>query len=417
MVSQIYTFLNKEKLAEITESFYACIGLPMQILDEKGHVLEQYGSRCEYCKHFISHLSTSSVCDEIHAKAGVRALSLGESYIFSCHSNLIHIVFPLTHGKTLLGSVLVGPFLMEEPDSSLIMDISRHYPDLTTEDLMELYDDSQYISRVEPAKVTQISKLLYYLFSGLVSESREQLFINQNKLYQQAKISESIHRFKNAETEDEKEYPYEKEHEFLMSVKRGDMEQSRLLLNELLGYLFLLAGNNISELRSRSIELCTLLSRTAMENGAPPNQTLRLNNEYLKNLQNYNTIDDLCYALNEVLTTFIDSMFPLQNDKKNTAIQQAMRYIKKHYSSNITLMDVAEHVHLTPTYFSRLFKQETDSTFKEYLTTIRLEESKRLLQSTDYSLLDIAIATGFEDQSYFSRVFKKHTGVTPSQFR
>ena len=48
---------------------------------------------------------------------------------------------------------------------------------------------------------------------------------------------------------------------------------------------------------------------------------------------------------------------------------------------------------------------------------VRVEESKRLLSNTDYSLIDIAVATGFEDQSYFTKVFKKYTGLTPKQFR
>ena len=59
----------------------------------------------------------------------------------------------------------------------------------------------------------------------------------------------------------------------------------------------------------------------------------------------------------------------------------------------------------------------TGSTFKEYLSMVRVEESKRLLANTDYSLIDIAVATGFQDQSYFSKVFKRYTGLTPGQYR
>ena len=83
----------------------------------------------------------------------------------------------------------------------------------------------------------------------------------------------------------------------------------------------------------------------------------------------------------------------------------------------ITLDETAEHVHLHPSYFSTLFKQSTGSSFKEYLNMVRIEESKRLLANTDFSIIDIAIAAGFEDQSYFSKVFKKYTGITPKQYR
>ena len=72
---------------------------------------------------------------------------------------------------------------------------------------------------------------------------------------------------------------------------------------------------------------------------------------------------------------------------------------------------------LNPSYFSTLFKQSCGSSFKEYLNSIRIEESKKLLAATDRSILDIALSIGFEDQSYFTKVFKKYTGLTPKQYR
>lgn len=74
-------------------------------------------------------------------------------------------------------------------------------------------------------------------------------------------------------------------------------------------------------------------------------------------------------------------------------------------------------MHLHPSYFSTVFKNATGLSFKEYLNKVRIEESKILLQNTDFSIIDIAVAVGFEDQSYFSKVFKKYTGTTPKQFR
>ena len=74
-------------------------------------------------------------------------------------------------------------------------------------------------------------------------------------------------------------------------------------------------------------------------------------------------------------------------------------------------------MYLNPAYFSTLFRQSCGSTFKEYLNIVRIEESKRLLANTDYSIIDIAVAVGFDNQSYFSKVFKKYTGLTPKQYR
>ena len=94
-----------------------------------------------------------------------------------------------------------------------------------------------------------------------------------------------------------------------------------------------------------------------------------------------------------------------------------MQFISQHFNDSLNLNTVANHVHLHPAYFSSIFKQSTGSTFKEYLNMVRIEESKRLLSNTNISIIEIAIATGFEDQSYFTKVFKKYTGITPKQYR
>nr|WP_282450298.1 AraC family transcriptional regulator [Blautia obeum] len=110
-------------------------------------------------------------------------------------------------------------------------------------------------------------------------------------------------------------------------------------------------------------------------------------------------------------------MFNYIPTKNNEIIKEAIRYISQTFAGNLTLEDVASHVHLNPAYFSTLFKQSTGSSFKEYLNMVRIEESKRLLINPEYSIIDVAMAVGFMDQSYFSKVFKKYTGLTPKQYR
>ena len=95
------------------------------------------------------------------------------------------------------------------------------------------------------------------------------------------------------------------------------------------------------------------------------------------------------------------------HQKEMKLLKKAIRYISQNFSRNLTLDEVADHVHLNPAYFSTLFKQSTGSSFKEYLNMVRIEESKRLLSNTDYSIIDISLATGFEDQSYFSKSIQK----------
>ena len=125
----------------------------------------------------------------------------------------------------------------------------------------------------------------------------------------------------------------------------------------------------------------------------------------------------MCYRLQEIVETFANSAFGKTTSKNKDVIAKAISIIAQSYAEDITLDYVAQQVHLNSAYFSTLFKKETGHSFKEYLNMTRIEESKRLLTTSNYSIVDIAIAVGFEDQSYFSKVFKKYTGITPKQFR
>lgn len=416
MEPYLYTVVNKKQLSEMLDTFNHCMDIPIQVLDSEGRILLSSGEATSFCSLFKKNLSSVNSCAKVHADAGKRAMLLGEPYIFACHANLNHIVFPLINQNALFGSILAGPFLMDEPDSTLIEDIAKRYPFSTTE-LLELYDESKFLQVIPPAKVTYLSRMIYYMFSGLISDSKHQLIINQSKLHQQSRINESIQMYKTTVPPELNTYPYEKERLLVTRLKTGDIEEAKALLNDLLGYVFFSQGSNLEIIKSRSLELCSLLSRAAIEGGAASDRVLKVNNHLLTVIPHLSNIEDLCFELQEAIDTFNDCMFAFSQNKNSEIIKKAVQYISANFAAPLTLESVAEHVHLNPAYFSTIFKQSTGTPFKEYLNMVRIEESKRLLSNTDYSLIDIAIAVGYDNQSYFTKVFKKHTGLTPKQFR
>jgi two-component system response regulator YesN len=105
------------------------------------------------------------------------------------------------------------------------------------------------------------------------------------------------------------------------------------------------------------------------------------------------------------------------NDTTDDIIGKAEEYIAKHYTKPIKLEDVAQAVNLSQYYFSRVFKQEKGLSFTEYLTQKRIDCAKTLLNSSQLSVKEIAYESGFQDPNYFSKIFKRITGMTPSEFK
>ena len=416
MDSYLYNIVERQTVCDMLESFFECIHLPVQLIDFHGKILESYGEACGYCKIIKKYTTEEDSCERLHINASKRAIELGETYIFSCHANLNHIAFPLVNQNTLFGSIIVGPFLMDAPDSTLVLGLDKRFH-MSSTSLLDLYEELDTIKIIPSNMVTHISRLLYFLFADLISEGKRKLADNKNKLVQQSKINESIQNLKNNSDLPLTPYPMDLERELITKVKIGNKEEAKAILNDLLGYVFFSEGNSLDFVKTRSVELCSLLSRAAIEGGATSDSIFRINNQFLMAQSQIHTLDNLCYRLQETVETFTECVFNYIPSKNNDIIKKAIQYISRNFASDITLKDVANHVHLNPAYFSTIFKQSTGSSFKEYLNMVRIEESKRLLTNTNYSVIDISIAAGFEDQSYFSKVFKKYTGLTPKQYQ
>ena len=103
--------------------------------------------------------------------------------------------------------------------------------------------------------------------------------------------------------------------------------------------------------------------------------------------------------------------------KTKQSVDRMFIYLHSNYQKNLTLNDLADHVHLNKNYVSRLFKETVGMTFIAYLTNYRIQRSKDLLRSTTDNITDIAMAVGYIEPTYFSRVFKKDTLLTPLQYR
>ena len=78
---------------------------------------------------------------------------------------------------------------------------------------------------------------------------------------------------------------------------------------------------------------------------------------------------------------------------------------------------MAQQISISPYYLSHMFREELAITFVEYLTMVRMEEAKKLLKDPSLSIVAIASQVGYEDASYFSKVFKKHVGMSPNRYR
>lgn len=98
-------------------------------------------------------------------------------------------------------------------------------------------------------------------------------------------------------------------------------------------------------------------------------------------------------------------------------IERATRYFNENYNKSICIEEYAKSLHMTPCWFIRRFKQVVKTTPVQYIVSLRITNAKILLETKDYNITEVALLVGYDNALYFSRIFTKHTGMSPSEYR
>lgn len=110
-------------------------------------------------------------------------------------------------------------------------------------------------------------------------------------------------------------------------------------------------------------------------------------------------------------------LFTLPREVSNHIINMSIQFIKEHYSQNIGLLDVAEYTRTSENHLSTLFKEEAGINFLQYLNSYRLNKASKLLKDTNLNISEVAESCGFPTPSYFTKIFRRYTGLSPREFR
>ncbi len=347
-----------------------------------------------------------------------QASIFGGSYVYFGPYGLVYFTTPLLSDETIVGAFVVGPVLMTKPDNFLydkILINSR----LNASDDVDVVQVLKEIPLLSTKKVKALSDLLLLSVHYVDIEGYTKFEKDQEQMEQRSEIVTYMSYLKSmgGDTTEDSAYPIEKEKELMNLISIGDENGANRVLNEIMAHIYIGYGMQFEPLKSRVLELVVLLSRAALEGGAQAEEVFGLNYSYLNEIHAYNSVDELTDWLAKIIKRFTTSVFRFGEAKHQDAIYKALDYIKRNYMNKLTLDEVAEHVYFSGTYFSKIFKNETGTTFNKYLNKVRISASKQMLKDKDMALADIADAVGFHDQSHFSKMFKTVTGTSPKKYR
>ncbi len=404
------------KLAkECARSFAGACGVGVTVSDAGGATLYESGYGCASCKICSLAGRKAEDCRRAHLYGMTESVRFGGKYIYVGPMGLTCFVSPVLGDTGVAARLTVGPFLMVDKRDYIAYDLEEREC-LTGETLEQVVQELENVPYIPPERVTEMSNLLFMAvgFMNNVSASERMLDI-QDRDAIQGQITAYIQSVKSSP--EAARYPIETERRLLRAVRQMNKPEAQKLLNEILGHILFSSGGDIERSKPQIYELLVLMGRTAIEAGADLEETMNANRRYQLQIRQTRDFDDLCVWLARECGTMMDSLFNFTGVRHTQVIHRTIQYLGAHYREKITLEDVAQQAYLSPTYFSRVFKEEMGESFTAYLNRLRIEKSKELLRHKHIRLTDIAFLVGFEDQSYFTKVFKKLVGMPPLQYR
>ena len=411
--------LDFAQLEKLLNYFYISTGLDVALHDAEGDVLISFRRSASICKA----ARNGELCRKHLAAGGIKSMELGEPYIYACGCGLVMCSSPVLFNEELIGSISCGPAMLWEADEIAFEEITKKTAcmNLTlTEDLLK------GIPSYECMNITAAAQLLFIMVNSLTKEHSRYLQQREKITRQQGKIANLIlerkitaAELREIEKRSALAYPTEKEKELIAFVQLGKKQQAAALLNDILSVIFSFAEGSLDIIRVKLFELIAFLSRAAVDAGAPLKEVNAITKEAFEICDDQTGFEQLCFLTTRAMEGFIDTVFR-NREKKQTSfyLTKAIEFIQEHYMEDLPLGTVASSVYVSEFYLSHLFRKEMNQTFSDYAAKVRIDKAREFLREDPTARIqEIAIKTGFNDPTYFAKIFKKHTGVSPREYQ
>ena len=404
-------------------SFSDITHLPVSYYDDSGALMREYGSRYKICRFLKIYGEKNSICRKTICSAINTAADLGEPYFFVCSAGFVNIAVPLMNGTENHGCFIAGPVIMEKLSHktvskllSLNMSGPLRNPGKVTE------NDTDSMSRViitlhdlyiySSGQVSSLAALLNNSIIANLSDTEGYTQVNA-RYKEQVRIGDDLRRMKSKGQDTH--YPRAAEKDLLKSISSGSSKNAHISMTAFLNGILLCEAGNLDAVKIHLIELCALVSRNG-ESEVTESMT-KDSFEYINALNKTASIQELKKWAEDFVDHFLGRGAESFYSGDSQIIRNAVQAVTDDETFRLSLSKTAAAIHINASYLSSHFKKETGINFTDFLNQKRISKAKELLKKTNLHLLDISEACGFENQSYFSKVFRRGSGMSPQEYR
>lgn len=212
---------------------------------------------------------------------------------------------------------------------------------------------------------------------------------------------------------------FELETQLLYEIHHLETEKAKKTLRSIIDRISFRSGKKtISDVRHYFAVLSSVMARKLYENQVPSKKAFAFNAACIDMIDHY--MNDAAFL--QFADDLIDFFILVISERKqptfsHQTVNKVILFINDEVESELSVEDIAKYFNVSTSHLSRIFKEHVEITLVEYLNVRRVEESQYYLRHTNKSISEVSSQYHFCNQSYFTRIFKKYTGITPKQFR
>jgi len=386
-------------ISEKMDLFYQLTRIPIHLFSDDEHIFSYAPVDGEFQRHINWFFSVvhDTLKDQLLENLLFLNNDLEEAFLIS--------ILPIHDNNHY---VLCGPYIIAHSHEEYINK-------LILKRKISLEDKDNVHKSFKWTKLVDERKNIYY------RQLYRELFVNigPKQTTKENSISEKfyIHRIENKENW-YSHPPYYIEQKLLVKIKEGNVKEAENIVQTLNTYHdAVLSDNSIRSFKNSLICRCTLYTRAVIEGGVDSEIAFTLSDTYINEIEKRSDIQGLYHLDIKMIGEFIKLINTKINRMYSPLVQSAIRILSTSINDKLSVEDIAKQIPANPNYLSQVFKKEVGIPLSVYINQAKIEEAKYFLSFTNSDLADIANFLQFSSQSHFTSVFKKHTGMTPLNYR
>ena len=359
---------------------------------------------CSLCKRYhqcAGRMPANEIpCSSLHVNAAKNARRYGGLHIYTCPAGFYFWTNPFFAGERFAGAFISSVFPAGKNQETLDKLFSIYRGEISRAEIAQYMEDVPFKTEKEVQAMARMIQICARQISYYDSRWG-------NSCRTRGGSAPSMSCLPNMK---------DQERRLIACLRRGDGCEAQTIVRSLIKDIC--AGKNYTFelLQMMAIELVVLLSR-AGANRESNEKLVEANSRFLKRVEESGNAAELADNLCLIVECMSGKIFSFQGVRHACALRKAERFIWENYSRKISLREIAGVSGLSATYFSTVFKDEIGENLSNYLNRLRVEKAAAMLRETERPINEISAACGFEDQSWFSKVFKNYISVSPSKYR